>query len=158
MPGMMGAASWGDPYAAMLAGLVVTIGCGAVSVALLAVLMGALDGRLKLAASVAVAMKRADMTQDYVQRVTQMSGSKLSDQLAGKDRFTGLCRILESDEIQQHTDFWIEWLSIQAEAHGRVLLPKDHGVLLAKVDRLLDGLTKPMVKAGLLPPREEQAS
>lgn len=75
----------------------------------------------QLAATIALVLKRADLTIDYVSRVTGIPPNKLSDQLAGKVPFTGLCRILASDELRSETEFWPEFIGLCAKRVGCIV-------------------------------------
>jgi hypothetical protein len=99
----------------------------------------------RFAATVAIALKRADVTQDYVSRVTGIPPNKLSNQLAGKVPFTGLVRILASRELRDETDFWLELMDLLADGVNRALVPMDLGYVIAKLE-LLVGAPR-MVKA-----------
>lgn len=121
-----------------MTGMWLAIGIGAVAVD---------EAGRRLAATVAHALKRADVTQDYVSRVTGIPASKLSDQLAGKVPFTGLCRILASAELKNETDFWLELLDLLADGVNRAFVPRDLGYVIAKLEMLV-GAPR-MVKADL---------
>lgn len=100
-----------------------------------------------LARSVRLAMKRADLTLDYVSRVTGIPIQRLSDQLNGKTPFTGFCRFFSGE--MRETDFLEEWLAIVADGVGRIVLPR--GVQLMVVS----DAPKRMAKADLaLPPAQ----
>lgn len=102
----------------------------------------------KLATTVALALKRADVTQDYVARVTGIPPNKLSLQLSGQAPFTGLCRILISHELRHETDFWQELVMLMAQSIDRALVPNDIAALVSKVDQLVN--KKHMAKAALI--------
>lgn len=98
-----------------------------------------------LASIAAEAMKRADLTQDYVSRVTRITPARLSDQLSGKLPFTGLVRF-GCEEIRLHTDFWTEFADVLAARVNCALVPRDLGSLLAGVEELV-GMKRRMAKA-----------
>jgi hypothetical protein len=98
-----------------------------------------------LAADVRLAMKRADLSLDYVSRVIRVPPNKLSDQLSGKAPFTVWCRFVTL-ELQQ-TEFWPEFLALRAERTNQWLVKLDLlAMLVVKVTELVNH--KPvMVKA-----------
>lgn len=100
-----------------------------------------------LAADAKLAMKRADLSLDYVARCTGIPHSRLSDQLNGKLPFTGFWRFFVGD--MRETDFRVEFLELQADRLNRVLVRADLGLLLARVETLIAASRKPMVKAAL---------
>lgn len=108
----------------------------------------------ELVADVRLAMKRADLTLDFVSRVTGVPPQRLSDQLNGKVPFTGFWRFWVGE--MRDTDFRPEFLEIQAERVNRLLVRVDLGALIAKLDQLVG--SKPMVKAALPSAQKEQAS
>ena len=94
-----------------------------------------------LAASARLAMKRADLSLDYVSRVTGIPIQRLSDQLNGKTPFTGFWRFFAGE--MRETDFLDEWLPLVADGIERIVLPR--GVQLLFVG----DATKRMAKADL---------
>lgn len=108
----------------------------------------------KLAALVALAMKRADLTQDYVARCTGIPPNKLSEQLAGKTPFTGLYRILSNVELRQETELWCELVELLAHEIDRRVVPVDLGTIVAKLEEIVG---KPKAARMDLQTREERA-
>ena len=100
------------------------------------------------------AMRRADLTQDYISRVTGIPVARLSDQLSGKLPFTGLVRF-GCAEIREETDFWLEFADVLAHQLHRDLVPSDWGRLIAGVEELV-GAQRRMAKASL-PAVEQKA-
>ena len=98
-----------------------------------------------LAADAKLAMKRADLTLDYVSRVTSVPLSRLSDQLNGKTPFTSFWRFFAGE--MRDTDFRLEFLDIQAARVDRFLAPRDLGALITGVQALVGH--KRMAKADL---------
>jgi predicted XRE-type DNA-binding protein len=90
----------------------------------------------QLAADVALAMKRADLTQDFVSRCINVPRPKLSDQLAGKASFTTLWRFFVVREIRE-SEFLVELLDILGQRVDRALVQSDIARLVATVDALL---------------------
>lgn len=88
-----------------------------------------------LAADAKLAMKRADLTLDFVSRVTRVPLSRLSDQLNGKTPFTSLWRFYAFEEMRQ-TDWRVEFGELQADRIQRLLVSADFRELLSKVDAL----------------------
>ncbi len=117
----------------------------------------AIDAAAKqLAADVARAMKRADLTQDYVARVLGIPPSKLSLQLSGQLPFTTLWRFFVNVEMQQ-TDFRLEFFDIQAERIDRRMVAMDLGALVTSLQDAFG--KKPMAKMALeTAQKESQAS
>jgi hypothetical protein len=103
----------------------------------------------QLAADVRLAMKRADLSLDYVSRVLVVPPNKLSDQLNAKAHFTYLRKFFISRELREETDFLSEFFDIFADRINRIALPRGVSVLFAKVD----GTPKRMAKAELPAPR-----
>lgn len=97
----------------------------------------------ELAADVRLAMKRADLTLDYVSRVLRVPPNKLSDQLNGKRPFTFFWRFFSSAELRAETDFRSEFLDILARRIDRIVLPR--GVTVVSVS----AAKKRMAKAAL---------
>jgi hypothetical protein len=91
-----------------------------------------------LVADVRLAMKRADLSIDYVARVIGVAPNKLSDQLNGKTLFTAFARF-GCDELRRETEFWLEFTAIQAERVNRELVRANLGELIAKVEELISG-------------------
>lgn len=100
-----------------------------------------------LAADARKAMKRADLTLDYVSRVTGVPMSRLSDQLNGKTPFTAFWRFFTGEMLD--TDFRAQFIDIQCERLDRVPVPRQLGDLLARVEELIG--VKPMQKMDLPP-------
>lgn len=121
------------------------------------VLFGAtVDAAAKqLAADVAKAMKRADLTQDYVARVLRIPPSKLSLQLSGQLPFTTLWRFFTNAEIAD-TEFRREFFEIQAERIDRRMVALDLGALVTSLQDALG--KKPMAKMALSEAQKEQQS
>lgn len=113
------------------------------------------DVSRELAADAKLAMKRADLSLDYVARCTGVPHSRLSDQLNGKTPFTALWRFFVGE--MRETDFRIEFLELQAGRVDRFLVRPDLGAIIARLDELVTSAR--MAKASL-PTRqkEEQAS
>lgn len=105
----------------------------------------------RLASTVARAMQRAGLTQDYVARCTGIPPNKLSLQLSGQAPFTGLCRILISEELRRETDFFQELVALLAEQVDRALVPRDLGRLVAKVERLTERKTMARMESPFAP-------
>ena len=137
------------PYLLPMVGGSCLVGLAAMALA------SALDRRQRLAAITAMALQRADVTQDYIHHVTKIPKSKLSEQLGGKSGLTALYRLFESEVIERETDFCREWIALMADVHGFAIVPKDWSALLEKVDALIGG-RKSMVKARIA--GQEQAS
>lgn len=109
----------------------------------------------QLVADVRLAMKRADLSLDYVSRVTGIPPSRLSDQLNGKTPFTGFWRFWVGE--MRDTDFRIEFLELQAGHVDRLLVRVDLGALIQRLDELVTSTR--MAKANLTAPEQkEQAS
>lgn len=108
----------------------------------------------QLLADVKLAMKRADLSQDFVCRVTGVPLQRLSDQLNGKTPFTAFWRFATQE--MRDTGFWLEFVDIQAARVNRELVRVDLGALISKLDAFVGG--KPMVKAALPSMHKEQAS
>jgi hypothetical protein len=94
---------------------------------------------LQLVADIKLALKRADLSLDYVSRVTGVPIQRLSDQLNGKTPCTSLWRLLAAPEMQD-TDFRLEFLDIQARRMDRALVAVDLSRLLAGVEQLTSSL------------------
>lgn len=109
---------------------------------------------LVLVADVRLAMKRADLSLDFVSRVTGIPPQRLSDQLNGKTPFTGFWRFATRE--MRETDFWTEFIEIQADRVNRVVVRADVGALISKLDSLVG--PKPMAKADLPVQQKRQAS
>ena len=110
---------------------------------------GVVDEAAKqLAADVKLAMKRADLSLDYISRVLSVPVSRLSDQLNGKTPFTFFWRFSHR-EIRDLTEFWPEFMDIQADRMNRLLVRADLGRLIARLDESLAACPKRMVKAAL---------
>ena len=108
-----------------------------------------------LAALTKDAMRRADLTQDYVARVTGIPPNKLSEQLSGQRPFTGLVRF-GCREMREETDFWTEFAAGLADRVDKALVPRDLGSLVSGVEELI-GTKRRMVKAGLPPAAAKEA-
>lgn len=106
------------------------------------------DAGRRLAALVALALKRADVTQDYVSLVTGIPRNKLSEQLAGKVPFTGLCRILANRALKDETDFWFELTAIFADQVNRAVVSIDLGHIVSKLEEIV-GAPKRMARMDL---------
>jgi hypothetical protein len=107
----------------------------------------AIDGQL--AADAKTAIKRADLTLDYVSRVTGIPIQRLSDQLNGKTPFTGFWRLF-TGEMRQ-TDFALEFFDIQAGRIDAVVLRGERLIgLVMRMDVLLGSTPKPVAKASLM--------
>lgn len=102
-----------------------------------------------LISDVRLAMKRADLSLDFVARTIKVPIPKLSDQLNGKTPFTSWWRFA-SKEIRA-TDFWLEFHDIEAGRLNRMLVRYDVGRILAGVDELVEDMRgrKRMAKATL---------
>jgi hypothetical protein len=105
---------------------------------------------LVLVHDVRLAMKRGDLSLDYVARITGTPISRLSDQLNGKTPFTAFCRFYASKELREETDFWPEFYALQLARIDRVMTTADLGTLLVKVEALLNVYPKVMAKAELI--------
>lgn len=101
-----------------------------------------------LAADARKAMKRADLTLDFVSRATGVPYSRLSDQLNGKTPFTAFWRFFTGEMLD--TDFRAEFLEIQCERLDRVPVPRQLGLLVAGLDELLS-TKRVMAKAHMGP-------
>jgi hypothetical protein len=82
------------------------------------------------------AMKRADLTQDYISRVTRIPAARLSDQLSGKLPFTGFVRF-GCREIRENTFFWTAFVEVLADRVDRAVVPVDVARLVAGVEELV---------------------
>lgn len=102
----------------------------------------------ELLTDVRLAMKRADLSLDYVARCCLVPPEKLSHQLAGRLPFTYCWRILANAEIRE-SDFWPELLALRAERFDRALVSSELGVLVARVTALVDAVKKPMARMDL---------
>lgn len=117
----------------------------------------------QLAEDSRLAMKRADLTLDWVCRAIgdgpdkPYAMNKLSEQLSGKRPFTAFWRFFVGEMAQ--TDFRAAFFEIQAERIDALFLRRSRAVdLLARMDFLL-GSPKPMAKASYAPQgQKEQAS
>lgn len=110
---------------------------------------------------VKLAMKRSNLSLDYVARVTNTPISRLSDQLNGKDPFTAFCRFYASDELRDKTMFWQEFQPLQDARINRLCLAVDLGALLTKVEALtalVGARPKVMARAGLPVARKARVS
>lgn len=103
-----------------------------------------------LVADVRLAMKRADLSVDFVSRCTGVPPSRLSDQLNGKTPFTAFWRFGTAE--MRETDFWVEFLELQAERVDRMLVSRDLGTLVAKVEAMVGLSTE---KASLVTQEEK---
>lgn len=114
----------------------------------------------QLAADAKLAMKRADLSLDYVSRAIghedkPYSLSKLSDQLNGKTPFTAFWRFFVGD--MRETAFREEFFAIQADRIGHAFIPNAQiAGLVSRLDFLLGTVPKPMLKADL--PRTRSVS
>lgn len=109
----------------------------------------------ELAVDAKLAIKRADLTLDYVSRCTGVPLSRLSDQLNGKTPFTAFWRLWVGE--MRDTDFRIEFLEIQARRVDRFFVRADVGKLIVRLDELVT--TVRMAKASLPEePKKEMAS
>lgn len=107
----------------------------------------------ELAADVRLAMKRADLSLDYVSRVLGVPGPRLSDQLLGKLPFTYFWRFT-AREIRE-SDFWTELLAIEAERyHATLVLLPELSTLIHRVEELVGH--KPMARMDLPPAASEK--
>jgi hypothetical protein len=139
-----------------------------ITVALLTSAALAIDhAAIGLLEDVRLAMKRADLTSDWVARSIDVPPQKLSDQLLGKAPFTAWWRF--STAALDGTDFWDEFLDLRAKRRSRALVRTDlwqfiaavREVVLARedmryavldaVDAAVSGARKPMAKAALAP-------
>lgn len=102
----------------------------------------------RLGQLVALAIKKAGLTDDYVSLVTGIPRPKLSDMLNGKVRFTGLDRILLSRDIREDTLFWVYFADGLANEMAHAVVPRDLGTLLGHVERFF-GEKRAMVKASM---------
>lgn len=93
------------------------------------------DASRELVADVRLAMKRADLSVDFVARCTGVPAPKLSDQLNGKTPFTSFWRFI-APEIKA-SRFWDELFALRAERHGGVYVRGDLAVLVRGVERLV---------------------
>ncbi len=93
------------------------------------------DAARELVADIRLAMKRADLSLDYVSRVIRVPGPKLSDQLLGKQPFTSFWRFV-TPEITR-TGFWHEFFAVRAERHGGVYVRGELAALVRGVDQLV---------------------
>lgn len=94
---------------------------------------------LQLVADIKLALKRADLSLDYVSRVTGVPIQRLSDQLNGKTPCTSLWRLLVAPEMRD-TDFRVEFLTIQAQRIDRAVVAMDLSRLLTGVQELTASL------------------
>lgn len=106
---------------------------------------------------VALAIRKAGLTDDYVSLVTGIPRNKLSEMLSGKVRFTGLDRILLSRDIREDTLFWLYFADGLANEMAHAIVPRDLGTLLGHVERFF-GEKRQMAKIAVLPePQRESA-
>lgn len=98
----------------------------------------------KLAAAFRLAMKRADLSLDYVSRVIGVPPNKLSNQLLGKVPFTAAWRFFVGE--MRETGFASELLAIFAADLDRALLPRGVVVVYAEAP---ERIPKRMAKASL---------
>lgn len=87
------------------------------------------DRTRELLADVRLAMKRADLSVDYVARVCGVPPNKASDQLRGVSPFTALWRLFSAPEICGSA-FEAELLTLRAERKDRTVVRADVGVVL----------------------------
>ena len=111
----------------------------------------------RLAALVSLAMQKADITQDYVSRCTGIPAARLSDQLAGKAPFTGLCRILANDELRTETDLWLELTDLFAGRVDRMLAPLQYADVIERLKRIEDLIGRPRRMARMALPKAEES-
>src|SRR6476469_5039096 len=93
------------------------------------------DDSRQLVADIRLAMKRSDLSLDYVARCICVPVPKLSEQLNGKQPFTSWWRFF-SPEING-TSFWHEWHAIRAERHGGVYVRGQLAALVRGVEQLV---------------------
>lgn len=114
----------------------------------IAILSAAIAIDAVLAADAKLAMKRADLTLDYVSRVTLVPVQRLSDQLNGKTPFTCLWRFFTGE--MRETDFALEFYEIQLQRADAVIVRGERLTsLLLRLDLLLGTTPKQMAKADL---------
>ena len=102
----------------------------------------------QLAADAKLAMKRADLSVDYVARATSYSRERLSDQLNGKEPFTAFWRFFVGE--MRETEFRAEFFAIQAARIDGFFMRGERAVaLLTRMDVLLGTTPKPIAKADL---------
>lgn len=145
------------PLRLMLHVLMPVLG-GLTLITMLVVTVIAIDQAAReLGADVRLAMKRANLSLDFVARCFGLSqSSKLSVQLDAKQPFTFYRRFFESAEILASA-FEAEFLAIRAERRRLALVRSDVGELIARLEAVLPA-KRPMAKAGSVDPREECAS
>lgn len=107
------------------------------------------EGARELAADVKLAMKRADLSVDFVARVIGVPRPKLSDQLNAVTPFTSFWRFT-AREIRD-SDFWPELLELRARRLDRALVKSDLARLVMRVEQLVGAEPKRMAKAALAP-------
>ncbi len=108
-----------------------------------------------LVADVKLAMKRSDLTLDFVSRVIGVPTNKLSDQLNGKLAFTSFWRFTASE--LREAGFWVELLDIRARRVDRVLMRSDLATLVGLVEQLVQE-RKHMAKASLSTAMDAEAA
>lgn len=89
----------------------------------------------ELVADVRLAMKRADLSLDYVARCTSVPVQRLSDQLNAKTPFTSFWRFV-APEIKA-SRFWDELFAIRAERHGGIYVRGELAALVRGVEQLV---------------------
>jgi hypothetical protein len=109
-----------------------------------------------LVGDVRLAMKRADLSLDYVSRVTGVPIQRLSDQLNAKTPFTSFWRFFVGE--MRETDFQCEFLSIQAGRVDRMVVRCDLGQLIAKVEQMTAGVKRMAKVQPVLMSEQERAS
>lgn len=93
------------------------------------------DDSRQLVADVRLAMKRADLSLDFVARCTRVPVSKLSDQLNSKTPFTSFWRFIAPEILASH--FWHELFALRAERQGGIYVRGELAALVRSVQRLV---------------------
>lgn len=96
----------------------------------------------ELVGDVRLAMKRADLSLDFVSRVTGVPPQRLSDQLNGKTPFTAFWRFT-AREIRE-SGFWLELVALRAARVDRYVVNREIGHLIERVEELVG--QKPMAR------------
>ena len=109
-----------------------------------------------LAADAKLAMKRADLSLDFVARVINVPRPKLSEQLNGNLPFTFLCRFAGREMWE--TDFWAEFLELRARRIDRALVSSSLGRLVVAVERLAGTETQRVTTTAETPAGSRQIS
>lgn len=96
---------------------------------------GITDESKALVGDVRLAMKRADLSLDYVARCTGVPVPKLSDQLNSKTPFTAFWRFIAPEILA--SGFWHELFALRAERQGGVYVRGELAALVRSVQQLV---------------------